>query len=83
MTRESYESSRMIPFFHFHCPRTDMIKTKFIEQRVLGKPARRTGIAHGAVVVVVTAFAVVETQFSTTPPLGNLEVEELTTGSYL
>ena len=49
------------------------------EQRVLAKPVRRPGIAHGAVVAIVTAFAVVETQFST----GNLEVVVVTAGSYL
>ena len=45
----------------------------------MAKPVRRPGIAHGAVDAVVTAFAVVETQFST----GNLEVAVVTAGSYL
>ena len=45
----------------------------------MAKPVRRPGIAHGAVVAVVTAFAAVETQFST----GNLEVAVVTAGSYL
>ena len=46
----------------------------------MAKPVRRPGIAHGAGVAVVTAFAAVETQFST----GNLEVVVVVTaGSYL